>query len=285
MKTILIPTDFSKIAQIAIQVAIGIAQKASARLILLHIIERPDSASFNIDGQISKPHNWDDKLYTLKLIEKAKKEMSAIAEDASLAGVKVQQELRMGNPFHGIREVITKHDVDLVVMGTSGRSKWEEMIIGSNTEKVIRHSACPVLTVHGKPGKNEFKNIVYATSLSKDEAAFVNVVKNTQEMYGSTVHVVRVNTPDNFQSDGVVMKVMNDFAKKMKLTDYTLNIFNDHSEEEGIINFADSIDADLVAMSTHGFKGFAHVLVGSIAEDVANHSKRPVLTFVKKRKS
>lgn len=285
MKTILIPTDFSKIAQIAIQVAIGIAQKASARLILLHIIERPDSASFNVDGQISKPHNWDDKLYTLKLIEKAKKEMSAIAEDASLTGVKVQQELRMGNPFHGIREVITKHDVDLVVMGTSGRSKWEEMIIGSNTEKVIRHSACPVLTVHGKPGKNEFKNIVYATSLSKDEAAFVNVVKNTQEMYGSTVHVVRVNTPDNFQSDGVVMKVMNDFAKKMKLKDYTLNIFNDHSEEEGIINFADSIDADLVAMSTHGFKGFAHVLVGSIAEDVANHSRRPVLTFVKKMKS
>ena len=48
---------------------------------------------------------------------------------------------------------------------------------------------------------------------------------------------------------------------------------NYYSEEEGIIHFADSIDADLVAMSTHGRTGFAHVLVVSIAEDVANHSK------------
>ena len=285
MKTILVPTDFSEIAQIAANVAIGIAQKASAELILLHIIERPNSVSFNIEGQISDHDNWDDKMYTLKLIEKAKKEMSAVVGDANLAGVKVKQELRMGNPFHGIKEVITQHKVDLVVMGTLGHSKWEEMIIGSNTEKVIRHSTCPVLTVHGKPGKNEFKNIVYATSLSKHEVDFANVVKNTQEMYGSTVHVVRINTPDNFQNDEVVTKVMADFVKKVNLKNYTLNIFSDHSEEKGIIHFADSVDADLVAMSTHGFKGFAHVLAGSIAEDVANHSKRPVLTFVTKRKS
>ena len=285
MKTILIPTDFSKVAKIATKVAIGIAQRASAKLVLLHIIERPDSVSFNIEGQISELDNWEDKLYTLKLIEKAKKEMAAVREEAGAIDVNVTSELRLGNPFHGMREVITEHDVDLVVMGTSGHSKLEEMIIGSNTEKVIRHAACPVLTVHDRPGKNEFKNIVYATSLSDDEIDFAAVVKNTQEMYGSTVHVLRINTPENFQSDTVVKKVMNDFVKKIKLKNYTLNVFNDHSEEEGIIHFADSINADLVAMSTHGRTGFAHVLVGSIAEDVANHSSRPVLTYVNKKKT
>lgn len=285
MKTILIPTDFSKVAKIATKVAIGIAKRASAKLVLLHIIERPDSVSFNIEGQISELDNWEDKLYTLKLIEKAKKEMAAVREEAGAIDVNVTSELRLGNPFHGMREVITEHDVDLVVMGTSGHSKLEEMIIGSNTEKVIRHAACPVLTVHDRPGKNEFKNIVYATSLSDDEIDFAAVVKNTQEMYGSTVHVLRINTPENFQSDTVVKKVMNDFAKKIKLKNYTLNVFNDHSEEEGIIHFADSINADLVAMSTHGRTGFAHVLVGSIAEDVANHSSRPVLTYVNKKKT
>jgi hypothetical protein len=170
-------------------------------------------------------------------------------------------------------------------MGTSGRSKLEEMIIGSNTEKVIRHSACPVLTVHEKPGNNEFKNIVYATSMSEDEIEFAGVVKNAQEMYNATVHIVRINTPDNFQSDTTVKKVMQNFARKLKLKNYTLNIFNDYSEEEGIIHFADSIDADLVAMSTHGRTGFAHVLAGSIAEDVANHATRPVLTYVTKKRS
>lgn len=280
MKKILVPTDFSSVAKTATTVAINVAHKADASLILLHIIERPDSKSYNIEGEVSYSDNWEDKLFTLKLIEKAKREMAEAVEEATLAGVIVKKELRLGNPFHGMREVITEHDVDLVVMGTLGHSKLEEMIIGSNTEKVIRYSSCPVLTVHGEPGKKEFKNIVYATSMSADETEISNIVKNFQDMYNATVHVVRINTPSNFQSDKVVKKLMNEFTKNIRLKNFTVNVFNDHSEEEGIIHFADSIDADLIAMSTHGRTGFTHVLIGSIAEDVANHSKRPVLTKV-----
>jgi nucleotide-binding universal stress UspA family protein len=77
---------------------------------------------------------------------------------------------------------------------------------------------------------------------------------------------------------------MEEFAKKLKLTNYTINVFNDVSEEEGIIYFAESINADMIAMATHGRTGFAHVLAGSIAEDVVSHSKRPVLTFVTKHR-
>jgi nucleotide-binding universal stress UspA family protein len=158
------------------------------------------------------------------------------------------------------------------------------MIIGSNTEKVVRQANCPVLVVHKKPATTDFKNIVYATSMSKEEEIFSRIVRTTQELFDSTVHLVRINTPGNFQRDAVVKKYMEDFAKKLKLKNYTLNIFNDLSEEEGIIYFADSIDADLIAMATHGRTGFAHVLAGSIAEDVVSHAKRPVLTFVTKRK-
>ncbi len=154
------------------------------------------------------------------------------------------------------------------------------MVIGSNTEKVVRHAHSPVLTVLKKPASTDFKNIVYATSMSKEEEVFSRIVKRTQQMYDSTIHLVRINTPGNFQRDAVVKKYMEDFAKKLQLKNYTLNVFNDLTEEEGIIYFADSIDADLIAMATHGRTGFAHVLAGSIAEDVVSHSKRPVLTFV-----
>jgi nucleotide-binding universal stress UspA family protein len=140
-----------------------------------------------------------------------------------------------------------------------------------------------VLTVQKKPARPDFKNIVYATSMGKDEEIFARVVKQAQEMYDATVHLVRINTPGNFQRDAIVKQYMKDFAKKLMLKNYTINIFNDFSEEEGIIYFADSINADLIAMATHGRTGFAHVLAGSIAEDVVNHSKRPVLTFVVKR--
>ena len=284
MKKILVPTDFSKPAQIAIDVAADIAKKANSQLILLHVVEEASGTSFNITGEVDVSSGWEDKMFTMKLIERSKKQMAKAIEGLKDAGIRVKQELRVGTAFHGMRDIITEQKVDLVVMGTAGHAKLEEMIIGTNTEKVVRHSKCPVLTVHKKPLTTDFKNIVYATSMSKDEEVFSRIVRNTQQLYDSTVHLVRINTPGNFQRDAVVKKYMQDFAKKLQLKNFTINIFNDLTEEEGIIYFADSIDADLIAMATHGRTGFAHVLAGSIAEDVVSHSKRPVLTFVTKGK-
>jgi nucleotide-binding universal stress UspA family protein len=283
MKKIIVPTDFSKSAQIAVDVAADIARKSNAELILLHVVEEATGSSFNVEGQVStNQENWENKIFTVRLIEKAKKQLARASEDSKLAGLRVRPELRVGSPFHGMRMIITNQKVDLVVMGTAGHTNLEEMIIGSNTEKVVRHSNCPVLTVHKKPTTTDFKNIVYATAMSKDEEIFSRIVRTTQKLYDSTVHLVRINTPGNFQRDAVVKKYMQDFAKKLQLKNYTLNVFNDLSEEEGIIYFAESINADLIAMATHGRTGFAHVLAGSIAEDVVSHARRPVLTFVTK---
>lgn len=284
MKKILVPTDFSKPATLASDVAIDIARKAGGEVILLHVVEGAGSSSINIEGEATYEGSWEDKIFTLKMIEKAKKQMVKFAADPRFNDVKVRQELRMGSPFHGMNAIITERKVDLVVMGTAGRSDLEQMIIGSNTEKVVRHSHCPVLTVHNKPARKEFKNIVYATSMNKEEEVFSRIVRRTQQLYDSTVHLVRVNTPGNFQRDSIVKKYMQDFAKKLQLKNYTINVYNDVTEEEGIVYFADSIDADLIAMATHGRTGFAHVLAGSIAEDVVSHSRRPVLTFVTKHR-
>jgi hypothetical protein len=75
---------------------------------------------------------------------------------------------------------------------------------------------------------------------------------------------------------------MEKFARKLQLKNYTVNVYNDLTTEEGIIYFADSINADMVCMATHGRTGFAHVMAGSVAEDVVGHIKRPILTFVVK---
>lgn len=283
MKKILVPTDFSKPAQVATEVARDIAKKAGSELILLHVIEGASGGSFNVEGEAKYGGNMEDKLFNLALIKKARKQMENLLGSAMFDGVKVKGELRMGTPFHGMRTIITEKKVDLVVMGTAGQTKVAEMIIGTNTEKVVRHAKCPVLTVQKKPITTDFKNIVYATAMSKDEEVFAAIVKRAQHMYDATVHLVRINTPGNFQRDAVVRKYMQDFAKKLMLKNYTINIFNDLTEEEGVIYFADSINADMIAMATHGRTGFAHVLAGSIAEDVVSHSKRPVLTFVVKK--
>jgi nucleotide-binding universal stress UspA family protein len=280
MKTILVPTDFSSTARSAIDVAVNIAKKAGAELILLHIIEDVDEDSFNVVGEASAGVPVENRLFTMKLIQKSKRQLAEAVDQASQNGLKVSGKLRVGNAYHNINQTIVEQKVDLVVMGTHGTSGYEEVMVGSNTEKVVRRSSCPVLSVNRPPLNGEFKSIVYATSLIDDELPFTRVVRALQEMYGCQVHIVRINTPGMFIDDRSIKDKMMMFAKQLRLSNYTLNVYNDYSEEEGIIHFAESVNADVIAMATHGRTGLAHLFNGSIAEDVVNHAHRPVLTNV-----
>ncbi|MBK5280181.1 MAG: universal stress protein [Bacteroidia bacterium] len=281
MKKILVPIDFSKTSINAMEVAFDIAKKDGADIIVLHVVEEATSDSYRISGEW-KSQNWEDKIFTFRLLEKAKKQLEKFVMEPRFNAVKIIGELRLGNPFHGMNSIISAHKVDLIVMGTKGQTKLQEMIIGTNTQKVVRHARCPVLTVHTKPSSNSFKNIVYATTMSKDEEVFSRIVKRTQQIYNSTIHLLRINTPADFQRDREVKGYMDKFSKKLLLKNYTINVYNDTSPEEGIINFADSINADMIAMATHGRTGLAHVMAGSVAENVVGHSGKPVLTLVVK---
>jgi len=281
MKKILVPVDYSKTSATAFDVAFDIAKKSGAEIIAMNVVEEITTESYRVTGEWHKA-DWEDRIFTFELLKKSKVQLEKLVNDPKYAAVKITGEQRVGNPYHGITTIVTEKKVDLVVMGTRGHTKLEEMVIGTNTEKVVRHARCPVLTVHKKPATTNFKNIVYATSMSPEEEVFSRFVKKTQQMYDSTIHLVRINTPADFQRDTAVRGAMEKFAKKLGLKNYTLNIYNDLSEEMGVIYFSDSIDADLIAMATHGRTGFAHVMAGSIAEDVVGHSKRPVLTFVVK---
>jgi nucleotide-binding universal stress UspA family protein len=284
MKRILVPTDFSKTAQIAVETGVAIARKAKAELLLLHVIEATSGGSYSVEGEVNYDEDSEDKIFMIKLIERARKQLHNLVNDPKFSDIKVKSLLRLGTPFHGMEIIITEQKVDLVVMGTAGKIRLDEKVIGSNTEKIVRRAHCPVLTLHKKNNLVDYKNIVYATSLNEDEEVFSRIVRKTQSLYDSVIHLVHINTPSNFKRDVEVRKYMQSFAKRLQLKNYTLNIFNDRTEEEGIIYFADFVNADLIAMATHGRTGFAHVLSGSIAEDVVGHSRRPVLTFVIKNR-
>jgi len=279
MKTILVPTDFSKAAQWAFETALNIARIVKAELVLLHVVEEPSDQSFNVEGQIDDEDGWENKIFTLKLLKRNKAQLEDLVSVAAEYGVRVKTALRIGNPFHGIRTLITEHRANLIVMGTTGHTKFEEMVIGSTAEKVVRYAKIPVLTVHEKPSLQKCRNIVYATNLSDGEVEFADVVRNVQRMSNAVIHVVRVNTPMNFQPDYITKRVMRTFINRLLLENYTVNTFNDITEEDGIIRFAAEVNADLIVMATHGRTGFAQILVGSIAEGVSNNVSKPVLTY------
>jgi len=278
MKSIFCPTDFSEQANHAVEAGYYLAKQFGADLHLFNVVEAEKEVDFNVTGASSNLDGMDD-VFFLKLIDMTKKRMAELENTSGLEDIKVTSEIKIGNTLKNIFKEIESGKYDMVVMGTKGVSGFSEILIGSNTENIVRKSKIPVLSVKNFVEESNFKRIVYASTFSEDEEVVVNSLKTIQKAFNATVHLVRVNTPNNFQADWVTMMQMNEFVRKFKLEQYTFNIYNDAIEEDGIIYFAEEMDAGMIAMATHGRTGFAHLLSGSIAEDVVNHAKRPVFTY------
>ena len=279
MKKILVPTDFSDKADYALETACKIAKRSDAEVILLHVIEEASHSTFSVTGEMNF-ETAEERIFTGKLIERAREEISLRLSSDRFEGSNWHTDIHVGNPYHGIKSIITDHNVDLVVMGTSGAHGFDEMLVGSTTEKVVRYAKCPVLTIHKEQTNFEYKDIVFATGLHDEESVILDMIKYLQETYDSTIHMVRINTPNNFERDRDTIVAMKEYAEENGMKNYTVNVFNDITEEEGILYFSEHINADMIAMATHGRTGFAHLLSGSIAEDVVSHANRPVITQV-----
>jgi len=280
MKKILVPTDFSSPSQTAVKFAEVIAAKTRAVVWLLHIVELAQGESFSAEGEVTATKAWMDKVYTMKTIEQARKQLATTAENLKHKGLTVKTTLKLGDPVHALRAILDKSSFDLVIMGTVGRTGVDAAVYGSTTVKVVRFSRCPVLTVHAGSKLTDCKSIVYPTALKRNEDIFSRSVRETQKIFGSTIHMVHINTPGDFYTDSVIRKYMTEMAKRLKLSNYTINIFNDYTTEDGIFNFAESVNGDLIAMATHKRGVLSHVFMGkSIAEDVARHASLPVLTL------
>jgi len=275
MKKILIPTDFSTASRNAVTTGLTIAKKEQATIILLHVVEIAGEGSFNVEGEAETSTSWEERLFNRMMIKKAKSKLNDLEDELASKGVKVVSLLKLGSPVHGIQSVIDDQKVDLVLMGMNIDLAGS---IGSTTERIIRKSACPVLSVN-KNASRDFKSIVLACSLLENETKIPAALREIIESDNATVHIVRVNTPALFIADFQIKGKIQQLASKLKIKKFTINIYNDYNEEAGIIHFAETACADLIAMGTHGRTGIAHLLSGSIAEDVVKHAYRPVLTF------
>ena len=279
MKSILVPYDFSEEAEYAFELAQELATKAACKLKLIHIIEIPTSQNFNTMGEVSMGENFIDKIYMVDVVNKRKEQFKKLEETHSGKAYKFSTNLSFGNPYAGISGEITEIGVSLVIMGSKGSSGLEEILIGSNTEKVVRHSACPVITVKGPVSSTSIKKIVFASDFSENSKKVIKKLKTLQDLLGAEIRLVKINTPNSFEKSIDSMEKISAFIQSNNLENVGIDVFNADSEEEGINEFADFIEADLIAMSTHGRTGFLHLLGGSIAEDVVNSSKKPVWTM------
>ena len=272
MKKILIPTDFSKNAEHALKVAAQIAKKNDGEIILLHMLGLPNQGS---DAMVSGKSIPEIMFFKNAAINKLEDLMDA----DYLKDIPVSEIIQFEMAFDGILNISKKNNVDLIVMGSHGASGFKEMFIGSNAEKVVRNSEIPVLII--KEENNDFKvnDFVFASDFSDEIKKPFEKVLAIADKFGSKLHVVTINTPGNFKPTAVSQQIMNSFLANFKSDAIVTHIYNDVSVEDGVLNFANSINADLIGMSTHGRKGLSHFLNGSISEDLVNHSVKPVITF------
>ncbi len=272
MKKILVPTDFSEHAEYALKVAVKIAKKNDSEIILIHMLELPSSGNDLL--------NTANDIPELMLFKNAAvNKLDTLMNSSILDGVKATRIIQFELAFDGILNHVKTDNVDLIVMGSHGAKGSQEMFIGSNAEKVVRNSDVPVLVIKREEENFNADNLVFASDFSDEiKKPFANLVAFANK-FDSHIHLVNINTPNNFKSTRVAQKIMDNFAADFAINKFTTHIYNDINVEKGILNFAKDINADVIGMSTHGRKGLAHFFNGSISEDLVNHAKRPVITF------
>ncbi len=283
MKKILVPTDFSEQAGFALDFAFQIAGKSEAEIYLINIVDYPGmytawGGGMNVIGGAEPPFDSFDETFITNMMDRSREELRSMSRERKSQEVRVHPIVEIGNPYFVINEKIEQEKINLVIMGSKGAAGLEEVLIGSNTEKVVRHATCPVITIKQKRDFTQIHKIAFASSFEGDQSHVVEELQKLQEIFQASLHLVKINTPNNFENTRTIIREMQDFVAKYQINNYDLNIYNDFMEEDGIIYFAQDIEADMIALATHGRTGIMHLLSGSIAEDVVNHAKRPVWT-------
>ena len=139
---ILIPTDFSKFSQVALNYASAFAEKFAAELYLLHVIQ--DLAVFIPDMITVAPPPVPTVEQMTKAVQDA---FDRLIKDNRLERFPIHRDVREGTPFYEIVRYAKEQNIDLIIMGTHGHTGLTHMLLGSVTEKVVRKAPCPVLTV------------------------------------------------------------------------------------------------------------------------------------------
>jgi len=274
MKNILVPVDFSVQAKYAAKVASDIARQTNSKIFLLHMLELPTGV---VDP--SNYGNSSNTPTTLLFLKRAHEKFEDFKRLPFFNGIEVEDSVQFHKAYDGIIDESKKQNIDLIIMGSKGTSGLEEMLVGSNTEKVVRNSDVPVLVIKREVDNFKIENIVFASNFEqKSKIAFQNILDFTL-LFNARLHLLKINTIHNFETTKESSDAIRNFINEYDLGKYTLNIYNDVSVEAGILNFSNVIDADVILLNTSGRRGLAHLFTGSIGEDLANHAKLPVITF------
>lgn len=283
IKNVLFPTDFSQAGDAAIPFASEIAKRFGAKLHVLHV--RPP-----VVNPMSEPATWP----VLENAARAEAEAQRQAILAAFPGLKPQMKIAEGNFWQNLKSAIEKDRIDLVVLGTRGRSGAAKFFLGSKAEEIFREAPCAVLTVgpnvRPAPRGGEFTEILYATDFSPASAsAAMHAISLAQEFQAhlTLLHVISKQKPGELVNAAELAGSAGRLLRKLVPPEAEIWCAPHFAVEHGavadtILRVANERKADLIVLGVRhpsGFPGAATHLPMATAHKIVTHAGCPLLTI------
>lgn len=275
MKTILVPTDFSKPANNAALYAIRFAEEIKAKILLYHVYDFP----IGIAGDVAVPLSTADQLQKVSenLLKKTVKRLQRISS------VEIKYKAKMGSIVDKIREEEDK--VTYIVMGMQGAGKLTELLVGSITTALLKKAKKPVLVIPEKAKYTRPRKIVLATDY--EPTVNLNSLKSLKlftRLFHSDILLVNVRNKKALitQENSIAENNLESALKGARHYYY----YSDKDDlVEGINEFVKSKKADLIAIIPHKYSFFDNLFHKSVSKKMAFHSKLPLLALPDNHKS
>lgn len=318
IKRVLIPTDLSEKSNAALASADLFIENFDCMVDLMHVIPLSKYLGDSFD-KIGVPLNMDQDIYP-KLIETQRKELSAFANEH------IKDKERRGEyivtidrkPSDSILKQIDKGNYDLVIMSARG-SHYADFFHGSATDKIVRRSKTPILTLSETMFVEKLNTIVVPCDFSNNSLAAIPMAFDMAQKFGAKLELLNVVEMYTHDLHGVEPTTLGIDEKAVYggLKGRLKSFFSDHDEYDFDISDGDKLyhdtlirknggekesvefktvimksiaahheiidycneNADLVIMSTHGRTGLSRMLLGSTTEQVIQHLKKPQITI------
>lgn len=275
MKTILVPTDFSRSAETALHFAINLARVQKARIILLHVIPTPVQATPL--PYVSLPVE-NDLLY-----HEATEGLKALSGKIDYAGgINYELLTARGGAVDQITRIAENRHVDLIVMGISQKTGFERFVFGTTALGAIRNARCPVLAVPedmriAKP----IHKITFATDLVETDVDHIRTIADLARSFDAELCIMHIST-EEFEPETDVRK-FNEFVSKiadqLHYPKFTAEMLTGNEVDMRFLEYLISGNADLLAMSTRDRGLFARVFGKSLSKQAVNTAELPVVVF------
>ena len=264
MEKLMVATDGSDYSESAIREAINLAKVCSSSLIAVSVVKT------NIEFDSVLPQ------FVEKKEEEAIKHLKSVKAQAKKEGVDCTTVVTLSEePYQDIVDHASKNNVDMIIMGTHGKTGMKRLMMGSVTAKVIGHAPCNILVLPLN-AKVECKNVLIATDGSKYSEAAASEALGIAKRCGSSLIVISVASSEaEIASAKDNVNKVSEAAEKEGVK--TASVVTIGKPYEAIIETAKQKKADFIVLGSHGRTGLARLLMGSVTERVIGHAEAAVL--------